>query len=237
MRAEHVARCRRLGLWRRSPEAPENPALDEYWTRTATKGKEVEISRQGVDITLDTELTENTTMLMLTPQGPVGSLPAVPGVAKSAQANLWGSRFHSGQTDDTPSVLPNIRGQAKTKPATKAKAKVRAKSTLEVLAPMTPETVRAEAFKYMQSLASLVQNKQALAKEAERLGLHSPLITRLVELTKDCGEDLASIQGHVLNEGTSVEVYRTVMEKTAGRALSRNTWVVACGRGNSCKNL
>ncbi len=170
--------------------------------------------------------------MLMTPQGHMGALPAVPGMADQAQANLWNTRFHCGQAGTLPSQLsalpfdgsgpqpaaaaaaggPEAKGKAKAK--SQARAKAKSKPTLEKMQPLSQELVLAEALKYCQMLAAFVTKHRSDVEKAKELGLSTPSVGRLEVLLRDLSVTLDQIQGLVVSQNRDVGTYSPIMEAT-----------------------
>ncbi len=199
----------------------------------SSRSKETRAVSTEYGTALSCELDRASSQQLMTPQGPLGALPAVPGVADQAQANLWNTRFHSGQAGARPSQLCALPGSSigstpqsaavaaaddpepqpkKARAKQQARAKAKSKPTLEQLQPLSEEMVLAEALKYCQMLAAFVTKHRSDVEKAKELGLATTSVHRLEELVGELSVTFEKIQGLLVSQTRDVGAYRPMME-------------------------
>ncbi len=225
----HISRCRDLGLWRRSPEFPQDDRLDEFWTRVASKAKDTQETQQRSCLRLEAQVDNKSVPGLLQPRGSFGALPHIPGINPQAQMNAWSPRYTSGLEGEPPSSLAllgrtapmsqpssSARGSPPRK-AAKPKAKARVSSedtrTKGLHVPLLDAaTVTLEAVKFHATIIGQTMKLEVALKQAEDIHFSSRSKDRLIELVPVLQGKAEEIMALVMKNNTDVATYRPPME-------------------------
>ncbi len=218
----HMARCRHLGLWRKSPEMPEDSTLDEYWTRVKTRSVDKQSTQQSARLSLTAKVAKETLPGLLQPRGPLGALPQVPGMCGAAQASAWSPQFASGALGEPPTVFgkrgcpTELTKGSKSDEEKQAKKRKGAKPKAKALAApeeMDAKNIGTEALKFHVMMSGFALKFDLTLKRAASSGLAPACSKALQDLTAAMEAELSDVKELIMTKSEDVTAIRERMHR------------------------
>jgi len=219
----HMADCKKMGLWRRSPENPKESKLDEYYTRTETKAVETDRRRQSTDVAVRANLSKASAQALCTPQGPLGALPTVTGLHAKAQSAAWSTQFHDRQK----SILDDDPPGKKEKKEKQDAFAVPQKWVDDASGELDPKSVNTTVEKYLATLGKEIGKQKIVLNDIGASGLSAPVTERLGLAIDDMEREHVEMQTALLGGERKPDFFKPHMKSTMDIGKVVKSWAKA----------